>query len=291
MEQYSQLIQEAQQFAPEVGSIEEIDSPGKFISWAAANLGQQVPIIASTFVTGGAGAIIARLAAGRIVSGPVAEFLASKAATWGLQTGTQAATRIGAVGGAYAGASGLETGATFGEQAEALANTGEPLRPGVAITAGLAKGALEIITPTTIANVFGLKLPWATGLAGKISEALAEKGILARMAVGGGSVMATEGITEGLQEVIDVAARKFVDENYEALGPEARSRILNSAAAGGIVGAVFGGVGGVFNRGERKGKGQEAETEVLAGEAASVGPTGAAPVTVAPVEQLVLPTP
>ena len=245
MNQYQQLMNEANQFAPEVGSIEEIDSLPKFVSWAAANLGQQVPIIAATVATGGIGSVIGRLVAGRIVSGPVAEYLANKAASWGLQSTAQAGARIGAGVGAYLGASGIETGSTFGEQADALKNTGQPLRPGVAITAGLAKGVLEMATPLELAGIFHLNLPMAEKLGGTIAEAMANKGILSRMALAGGSVMATEGLTEGLQEVIDVGARKFVDDNYDALGPDARSRVLNSAAAGGIVGAVFGGLGGI----------------------------------------------
>ena len=58
-------------------------------------------------------------------------------------------------------------------------------------------------------------------------------------------VAGQEAGTEALQEVIALTARDFVDENYDALGPEGISRILNSAASGFIVGLPFGGVAGI----------------------------------------------
>jgi len=68
--------------------------------------------------------------------------------------------------------------------------------------------------------------------------------------------LAAEGVTEFLQEAVDVATRSYVDDNFDATSPETRSRLLESAFVGALVGAVFGGLGGAIGgvRG-RKGDG------------------------------------
>ena len=60
-----------------------------------------------------------------------------------------------------------------------------------------------------------------------------------------------EAPTEALQEVIALTARDLIDENFEAFGPEGRSRILNAGFAGLAVGFVAGGIGGAVTRNQQ----------------------------------------
>lgn len=199
-----------------------------FIVFTAENLGEQVPIVASIVLSGGGGALVGNLAAR------------------GLLTGTQATALTGrfvaggALGGTFAGATALETGFTALEQAEA---TGD-IFPGVALGAGAAKGSLELIVPLAISRRLGITPNLAGRLTTKVEQALDRAGLVG-FALGAG---VTEATTEALQEVIDVAARSFVDENFDALGPEAASRIREAAAVGLLGGVFFGGGAGAIGR-------------------------------------------
>lgn len=229
---YIRLMEEAEQYSPEVGSIEEIDSPGKFVSWAAGTLGEQIPNIVSIALSGGLGALTGKLAAKQAVKGMakelVEEQLKNKIASW---------TAKGALGATYLGASALETGGIFGEQVEA----GVTPQGGVALLGGGAAGSLEVIPFITVARRLGFGQQASSKVLQKINELTLPK----RMLATGALVSGQEAGTEALQEVIALAAREFVDENYDALGPEGVSRVLNSAAAGALLGFTFGAPGGI----------------------------------------------
>lgn len=235
VEDYTRLMSEAEESSPEIGSIEEIDSPGKFISWAAAVLGEQIPNIASIVISGGIGGLIGKLAAKQAVKGMskelVEEQLKKKVSQW-----IKLPAR-GALGGTYLGASTLETGGIAGEQIDA----GLPLSPGVALAGGGIAGALEFVPFVTVAKRLGL----GEAAKGSILKAINDLPIGKRILATSALVSGQEGGTEVAQEVIAIAARTFVDENYDALSPEALSRLLNAGAAGTLVGGVSGGISGV----------------------------------------------
>lgn len=236
IDDYTALMHEAEQFSADVGSIEEIDSPGKFVSWAASTLGEQVPNIASILLSGGVGGLVAKVAAKQAVKGALKETTEEAIQQQLMQKVAQWTTR-GALGGTYLGASALETGGIFGEQVEA----GLEPRGGVALAGGGAAGALEIIPFVTVARRLGFGNAAKSAILNEINALNLPKRILATSAL----VAGQEAGTEALQEAIAIGARKFVDENYDALGPEARSRILNSAAAGALLGGIFGVPAGV----------------------------------------------
>jgi len=231
-QKYSEIMAEAQKYPAAIGKIEDVDSPGAFVNYFAGLLGEQTPIIASILATGGVGSLIGRAAAKGAISGMAAKQAAEKVAQWGLR---------GATGGVVAGTTGIETGGMTGEQVEA----GVPVQPGMNLLLGTAAGAAEAVSPIVLARMLGLKLPMATNLANKITETMAEKGLLARMGTGALTIGATEAGTEVFQEALAIAARKFADENYEVLGEESASRVLNAAAGGALIGGLFGGLGGI----------------------------------------------
>src|SRR4029077_15734130 len=97
--------------------------------------------------------------------------------------------------------------------------------------AGAVKGGLELWTPLRLSNALtkeGLQLGGVT-LKGLATTALGEL------------------TTEGLQEIVDVQARKYADPGYSYfdpgaswyLGPGAR-RVIEAAVTGGVVGGVYG---------------------------------------------------
>lgn len=225
--EYDRLMNEAAQYQG-LGIQEGLESPGKFLSYAAGVLGRNVPTLATIAVTGGAGAILGQLAS----RGLLAKGTEATAAKLLMSIGAQR----GAAAGAFAGAATLETGGIAGEQREA----GVEPQPGPAFIGGAAAGSLELVPWVALAGAFGLG-PLASA---SLRETLSGMGLLKRMGTLGGITAASEATTEALQEGIAIAARKFVDENYEVLGPEAGLRIMEAAAAGSIVGGLFGGIGG-----------------------------------------------
>ena len=225
-----------------IQKVEDIESISDFAIFTARALGEQIPVVASIVLGGGVGGLVGKLVEKGAVKGSVAGALAA---------------RVGAPVGAFGTAAGIETGATAGEQIEAI---GE-IKPGVATAAGLAKGSLEMIVPLAIGSRLGL----TPGLAKDFTKVIGNR---LKAAVAGGL---TEAVTETLQESIDVGARKFVDDNYDVLSDEVKSRILNAAATGGLVGLIFGGVlgGGRYRAPQEAGQGQiefDPQVDVAPGE-------------------------
>jgi len=233
MREYDRLMREAEQYAPEVEKVEDIDSPGKFISWAASNLGEQVPNIVGALLSGGIGSITGKLAARKLISKSAKEMLEAKAKQW---------ANRGALGGVVGYASTVETGGIYGEQREA--GKDEPL---VAIGAGTLAGSLEALPIVTVARHLG----FGKQMTGKVMSSIRQLSRPKRAAAMGALISGQEAGTEAAQEVIALAARDFVDENYDALGEEGRSRILNATAAGGFVGGGMGTLGGAISARER----------------------------------------
>lgn len=229
-QQYLQLMEEAAQY-DQVPFEEAFESPGKFITWAAEALGEQVPNVATVLMTGGIGGITAKLASRRLLK-EGAEELAKKAASqW---------ARRGFALGAFTGTTTIETGGVGGEQISELGR----IEPWIALGSGASSGAMELVPWVPIAGLMGMG-PLARNA---FVQTLREGGLLSRVAGGGLIGLSTEAATETLQELSAIAARRFVDENYDVLGPEAASRILEAAVTGGVVGGAFGGVSGGIGR-------------------------------------------
>ncbi len=124
----------------------------------------------------------------------------------------RALTNWGAKAGVFAGSVGVETPSTATEQVQATGN----FNPALSVGAGLVKGALESYTPF------------------KFLEELPTLGIVQ------GALRSTgrEAITEGLQEQVDILARKYSDPNYKYFSSDMVLRTAESMAAGGLVGGV-----------------------------------------------------
>lgn len=206
-------VAEAQQAAPQsaVPDIRDIHSWSDFSIWAAERLGEFSTQVGTSLATGGLTSYLARLGSRRLLS----------------TTSTEALRRTGALSfGAGAAASNvaLEAGST---QSELFAATGN-VHPTTSLVAGGVKGVLETLTPFTIArglNVIpGLRAVEVRGIPG--------------MALRGGAL---EAATEGTQTAVDLAARRWVDPNFDPFSAEAGFQVLNSMAAGGFTGSTVSG--------------------------------------------------
>lgn len=232
-QKYKEIMEDAAKYPATVSRVEDaFESPGAFVNWASGLLGEQMPIVASIVATGVGGGLLARLAAKGAISNVTADLAAKKISSWGLR---------GATTGIVAGTSAIETGGMTGEQIDA----GVPVQPATNLLLGTTAGVAEAVSPIVLARMFGLKLPFAQRFADNIVETMAGKGLVKRMATGALTIAGTEAGTETFQEALAIAARKFADENYDTLGEEAVSRVVNAAAGGVLLGTLFGGLGGI----------------------------------------------
>ena len=264
--------QEADRLYPRsVQRVEDIDSLGKFIRWGADTAGEQTSVLASVVASGGLAALGTHLATRGI----------GKAAI------RSALTKFAGTAGAFSGATALETGSTALDQAERIAaGSTEANTPGLNLLAGAAKGSLEIITPVTIARRLGLGLsaPLANQLEKMIFGSFIRRGLPVRIAAGALGVAGAEATTEAMQEAIDVAVERFKTQNYGKLSDADISRLTNAGAAGGFLGLLFGGVGGVSHRAPAGSERPATEAQIQATLATDTGDVASPPQPVDVVE-------
>lgn len=222
------LAQQMQKEAPEqYQEFSKIRSLEDLSYWATEKFGEQAPNLATLMATGGIGALVGR----GLLSGLAGRYLAS---------------RIGAGGLAGATGVGLETADT----ADTLRQTTGSYHPGVAITAGLGKGALEVVTPLML-NRF-----------------IKEGGTA--LLKGGLSAGFSEGATEFLQNEADIWARRYADPSFDPWSPETWLQRAEATAAGFTVG---GGVGmGAAGTGKAIQRVRPHSTELSAEELSSESP-------------------
>lgn len=151
-----------------VPSYKDVEGVHDALMYGAETLGEQLPTIATVIAGGGLG-------------GAAIKVGVRKAAERGLKKATQDRLEKHAfTAGAVGTATGLETGGTAAEIKE---STGES-NPALAIAGGVAKGALEAVTPIALAKNLGLMPSVAKGLSGTIAKAL-EGATVSRIAKNG----------------------------------------------------------------------------------------------------------
>ena len=237
-------------------SYKEVQGLGDFATFAAENLGQQIPNIATMIGPGAAGRVIG----GRMAAKAAAEKIAGREAEAAVTKGAAeryAAQRIGAgkeLGqnlGVYLGSYSLNAPEVFGS----IYNETGKLEPGASLIAGSISSVLDSYLPSKLLNT--ITGPMKIGVVENILKQSGMKPGLARKAVSGLTEAATmEGLTEGAQEAINIAAEKFVQNNPQLFSSKDWERITESAVRGAVTGGIFGGVGSVparlRERGEEK---------------------------------------
>ncbi len=227
-------------------NLQNIHSASDFGMWVAEKLGEQGANLASMAVTGGIGGLAGRtLAETALQRGLMSQTAARALMLAGKNTPNEVvAGRAGLAGAgalSYPATTAMETAGTSQEQFETSQrqNQQDPnipitTAPERSLTAGMAKGALELLAPLDVGRA--LLLPGRQ---------------LGKSTLGGTArLMADEGLTEGAQEAIDIYARKLQEPGYSYFkdGPtimpsgwgEGMWRLAESTAAGGVVGGVVG---------------------------------------------------
>ena len=199
---------------------DDVEDLGSFIDWAQFTTGNLMPSLATTVAGGGAGALAARMAAKK---------LASK----------------GALAGVFGTAGGMGTGEIASEQAELVNDPEsgvEEYRPGLSLAGGVASGAVNI------APVYGAfkAIGWSKPFRNKVMSRLADRSKVEKIAAYGTMGLVAEGATELMDEAIILGARDVIQEDFEALGPEGRKRLVDALAAGGLMGLMTGGGTGLL---------------------------------------------
>lgn len=256
LEEYAQRFKDLESTGylarTQFGDIKDVDS---FLSWFGETLGQAVPSMIPVAGGAGAGAVLGgRLLAGAAAraTGPVATTLTRDA----LKKTTEAliargmpaneaagiaarnlAQMAGATGGAFAGGWIQNAPESF---KEIFDETGE-MRPGIAAGLGTIKSALDTVGPIALLS----KIKGAQ-FADQVKSRIASKLLEGRPGVAGalGGILgglATEGITEGSQALVDeLALAALNDKSIDW------NKILENFAAGAALGTVVGGIGGAI---------------------------------------------
>jgi len=218
LEEAAKKRQERTVAAPPVfESYRDVEGIGDALKFAAETVGEQVPNIATALIPGaGAGALATRLGVGAF--------------------GRSAAVGAGTFLGSYA--------QNAPEVFQNIYRETGQLAPGAAAIFGAGSAALDSILPAALARQ--LSGPVKMGIVEKVLEKSGmDRGLLRSVTANALRGVPIEGLTEGAQEAISIAAEKFVGDNPQIFESKEWDRIMESAVRGAVAGGVFGGVGGV----------------------------------------------
>jgi len=287
MESAKQTQEEiSKSYAPQYGSLSDVKGIGDYPGFILENVAEQVPNIATSLIPGVGGAALA----GRTATTAAAKALAAQAAERGLageaatafvnQGLKQAAPQLAAKAEAGQNA-GIFLGSYAQNAPEVFQNvyekTGE-LAPGASLLFGAGSAALDSVLPAKLMNK--LTGPMKVGIIEKVLEKSGmDKGLLRSVSAGMLEAAGVEGITEGMQEAISIAAENFVGKNPQIFGSKEWERIMESSVRGAVSGGAFGALGGGIEAGRRGKERQEQYQEALdkrqeRQQAAEVGRTG-----------------
>lgn len=282
--QRSQDISErAAEFGPKLQNFDQIEGVGDFGEWLANNTLTQLPNIAITLGTAGAGA------AARAGVGTLARKVATEAAARSVASGVAArsAARSGVAKGMELAVPGAPVArrATLDELTDTarrrLSRYADPtalardINQGAAVGAAVGGTGLQtsmapdiVLDPNGEGSVRERAGVAAVGalvtgsmevlpvmrLLGRYGGNAASKeitgNVIKRMTAHGVRQGATEATTELAQTFGEKLAHKYVNDNVQVLGPEAYSDYLNAAAGGFFGGAVFGAPAGLRGSGK-----------------------------------------
>jgi 8-oxo-dGTP pyrophosphatase MutT (NUDIX family) len=245
--------------APNIARVEDIKDFGGGVDWAAYNLSKGLPQLGALAIPGGLGAGAARAAVSKSVNA-TAKSAIGGAVTKQMKDAAKAeikkSVNRGAMAGGFAGGAGFEGGHAMGQALEAGV---DPSRAAdMAAAVGGINGALEFLPFYSVAKKLG-RGDFAKDSIRKIikeSPELSKRAVALAVAkeaskrAGGAAALGagTEGITEGLQELVNIAGLRWAEEEemFADLDEEDWSAVKNGMAAGLLIGGVAGGGAGVF---------------------------------------------
>ena len=236
-------------------SYKEPESVYQGIQFGAQVLGEQLPNIAAALIPGVGGGVFA----GRAALSTVGKSLAAQAAERGLAG--EAATAFIAEGMKRAAPQiaakaqlGSDVGVFLGSYAQnapeifqnVFEKTGE-MDVGTSLLFGAGAAALDSVLPAQLARQ--MTGPLKTGIVEKVLEKSGmDRSLLRSVTSGLIKGTAGEGLTEGAQEAISIAAENFVAKNPQVFESKEWDRIMEASVRGAIAGGGFGIAGGSVQR-------------------------------------------
>ena len=245
----------ARQRPPIFESYKQVESPYQALQFGIEVIGEQIPNIATSLIPGfGLGAVTGRAAltsTGKALATQAAERgLAGEAATAFVTEGMKrAAPQIAAKA-----QTGQNVGIFLGSYAQnapeifqnIVQETGQ-MEVGTSLLFGAGAAALDSILPAQLARQ--LTGPMKAGIVEKVLEKSGmDRGILRSTTSGLIRGTTGEGLTEGAQEALSIAAEKFVADNPQVFGSKEWDRIMEASVRGAIAGGGFGVAGGSVER-------------------------------------------
>ena len=261
MEEARQSQEEIAAFNPaQFGSYKEVTGPMSALTYGAETIGELSPQIAAALIPGGIGGAVGR----RVALGAAERALGAGAAEELAAAGATGATR-GQIAGTYLGSYAQNAPEVFQNIYE---SSGGKLEPAAAALASAVSAGLDSILPAQLLR--NLTGPAKKGIVDRILEESGMPSGLARTVTAGViKGIPQEGLTEGAQEAISIAAEKFVNDNKDVWSSPEWNRIIESSVKGAVGGAFFGGLGGGAERlSERRQERQEAARDLALTEGA-----------------------
>lgn len=257
MAEAAQTQEEIAKFLPaKYESYTDVTNPLEALGYAKEAVGEAIPSMIPSVVTGGAAGVVGRgavAAAGKVAAEQAKKKVLAAATPEELVSGlaTQQVAKAGSLAatqamarkqlgqealGAFTGSAALNIPEAY---QSIYSETGqEQLLP--ALASGSFNAVLDAITPLSL-----LRSAKGKGLT---NDAIVGAWY-ARGAKELGKGFLTEGATESLQEMTNAAAVKFVDENKDFFTPENLTRFIDAGLKGGIGGgAIQGGFGVAFGK-------------------------------------------
>ena len=257
MEEAAATQKEVQDYyAPEVQSYKDVTGPSSALKYGVETIVEQVPNLASMFIPGGVGAAVGRRAALGVAErelasqlpGTLAKSLGQKEAAavaerlYGPEAVKQAIGETVSTGANVGGAAGLYLGAFSQNAPEVFQNiydqTGQ-FETGASVLAGGISSVLDTALPGYLIKKFSgpSKALFVETLLEKsgMKPGLARKAIAVLPEAAG-----IEGLTEGAQEAISIAAEKYIANNQDKFTSEDWNRVLESGIRGAVAGLGFG---------------------------------------------------
>ena len=246
-------------YAPQYGKLSDVkgitDAPG----FVLETIVEQIPNILTSLIPGvGLQAVAARTAANGIAKNLAVQAaergLAGEAASTFVAQGVQQALPQIAKTAGTAQNVGVFLGSYAQNAPEVFQNIYEEtgkLEVGTSLLFGAGSAALDSVLPAQLAK--NLTGPMKVGVVEKLLEKSGmDKGLLRKVTANVLQGAGFEGMTEGAQEAISIAAEKFVADNPQVFGSKEWDRIMESSVRGAVGGAGFGTAGGVTESARRQ---------------------------------------
>jgi hypothetical protein len=240
-------------------SYKQVEGVGDAARYALETLGEVTPDMASMLVPGGIGGAVAKRGAaklaekelagitpGLVETGASAEELAHVAGRVGAENAARQQAKGQGVG-VYLGSFAMNTPEVF----QSIYQDSGQLAPGASLLFGSVSAALDSVLPATVLR--SLSPAGKAAITGKILEQSGMRpGLAKNITKSALSSLGTEGLTEGAQEALNIAAEGFVNENRDMWTDKDFNRIVESSVRGAIAGTPFGAIQGAAKNAQEK---------------------------------------